>query len=217
MPHIFIPGWATDGRVLRNSGIRDNFVSITHSSLWRPPRQDTAGTEGGIFRNALIVGWSLGGFLALDVTLRGGMRDCTLVLVGIRRRYPDHELRRVSHLLRTNTRAFLKRFYGDVFAGAGIQGPPMRRLIRDYMASYTYPLLRDSLDLFRKAEITPHKLARAGRVAVVHGERDRVAPFSEARDLASEAGVPFFGIPGAGHAAFLDQAFGEIIDDYDRC
>ena len=51
-------------------------------------------------------------------------------------------------------------------------------------------------------------------MAIVHGEKDVVAPLAEAEGVAREGGnATFHPLPGAAHAAFLADGFRAVVAD----
>jgi pimeloyl-ACP methyl ester carboxylesterase len=73
--------------------------------------------------------------------------------------------------------------------------------------------LREGISYLASARLSRDTLP-ACPVAVVHGEKDVVAPFAEAEGVAREGGnATFHALPGAAHAAFLADGFRTVAGD----
>jgi pimeloyl-ACP methyl ester carboxylesterase len=73
--------------------------------------------------------------------------------------------------------------------------------------------LREGISYLASARLSRDTLP-ACPVAVVHGEKDVVAPFAEAEGVAREGGnATFYALPEAAHAAFLADGFRAVAGD----
>jgi len=162
-----------------------------------------------------VVGWSLGGFLAAEFAREHPDRVRRVVLVGIRRGYPEGDVEAVQRSLSTDPGGCLAGFYAQCFYPSHI--PAYRRFRSGLQAAYLREMddgaLREGLSYLAGAKLSGETLP-ACPVAIVHGGKDVVAPFAEAEGVAREGGnATFHPLPGAAHAAFLADGFRALIAD----
>ena len=89
---VLLPGWATDGRIF--DGVLPGVTAVTTGPL-RPEgfsRRLAAFLDRTARGPVTVVGWSLGGFLAAEFAREYPDRVRRVVLVGIRREYPEGDL-----------------------------------------------------------------------------------------------------------------------------
>jgi len=212
---VLLPGWATDGRIFE--GVLPGVTAVTTGPL-RP--------EGLSHRLALfldrtargpvtVVGWSLGGFLAAQFAREYPDRVRRVVLVGIRRKYPEGDVAEVLRSLSADPGVCLSGFYAQCFYPS--QMPAYRRFRAGLQAAYLREMnggaLREGLSYLAGTRLSGETLP-ACPVAVVHGEDDVIAPFAEAEGVARECGNAMFHLlPGTAHAAFLADGFLAVVAD----
>src|SRR5512140_2106281 len=96
---VLLPGWATDGRIFE--GGLPGVTAVTTGQL--RPMGFTARLAAFLGREArgpvTVVGWSLGGFLAAEFAREYPDRVRRVVLVGIRRAYPEDDVAGVARSL----------------------------------------------------------------------------------------------------------------------
>jgi pimeloyl-ACP methyl ester carboxylesterase len=96
--------------------------------------------------------------------------------------------------------------------------PPAYRRFRGglqaaYLREIDVGVLREGLSYLASARLSGETLPECP-VAVVHGEKDVVAPLAEAEGVAMEGGnATFHPLPGAAHAAFLADGFRAVVAD----
>ncbi len=212
---VLLPGWATDGRIFE--GVLPGVTAVTTGPL--RPEGFSPRLEAFLDRTArgpvTVVGWSLGGFLAAEFAREYPDRVWRVVLVGIRREYPEGDVEAVLRSLSADPGGCLSAFYTQCFYPS--QMPAYRRFRAGLQAAYLREMdggaLRDGLSYLAGARLSGGTLP-ACPVAIVHGEKDVVAPFAEAEDVAREAGsATFHALPGAAHAAFLADGFRAVVGD----
>ena len=212
---VLLPGWATDGRVF--DGLFPGVATVTTGVL--RPEGFTRRLSSFLDRSArapvAIVGWSLGGFLAAEFAREYPEKVRSVVLVGIRRGYPEGAVEAVSRSLSADRNACLTSFYAQCFYPS--QMTAYRRFRVGLQGSYLRELdggaLRDGLSYLASAGLSAGTLPTCP-VTIVHGEKDVVAPLAEAESVARECGnASFHPLPGAAHAAFLAEGFHAVTAD----
>ncbi|MBE0605191.1 MAG: alpha/beta hydrolase [Deltaproteobacteria bacterium] len=212
---VLLPGWATDGRIFE--GILPGVTAVTTGAL-RPegfPRRLASFLDRSVRGPVTVVGWSLGGFLAAEFAREHRDRVRRVVLVGIRRAYPEGEVAAALRSLSTVPGGYLSGFYARCFYPS--QMPAYRRFRSGLQPAYLREMdpgvLRDGLSYLANARLSGEALP-ACPVAIVHGEDDVVAPLAEAEGVARESGhATFHPLPGAAHAAFLADGFRAVVAD----
>lgn len=210
---VLLPGWATDGRVFE--GILPGVTAVTTGQL-RPegfPRRLASFLDRSVRGPVMVVGWSLGGFLAAEFAREHRDRVRRVVLVGIRRGYPEGDVAGVLRSLLADPGSCLPAFYARCFYPS--QMPAYRRFRSGLQPAYLREMdpgvLRDGLSYLADARLSGETLPDCP-VAIVHGEEDVVAPLAEAEGVARESGhATFHPLPGAAHAAFLTDGFRAVV------
>jgi len=212
---VLLPGWATDGRIF--DGALPGVTAVTTGPL--RPEGFAARLATFLDRAArgpvTVVGWSLGGFLAAGFARECPDRVRRLVLVGIRRAYPEGEVAAVLRSLSADPGGCLSGFYARCFYPS--QMPAYRRFRSGLQAAYLREMdvgaLREGLTYLAAASLSGGTLP-ACPVAIVHGEDDVIAPSAEAEGVAREGGnATFHPLAGAAHAAFLADGFRAVFAD----
>ncbi len=212
---VLLPGWATDGRIFE--GLLPGVAAVTTGPL-RPDgftRRLASFLDRAARGPVTVVGWSLGGFLAAEFARERPERVRRVVLVGIRRRYPEGDVKGVLRSLSADPGACLSGFYARCFYPS--QMPAWRRFRAGLQAAYLREMdgdvLREGLSYLASASLSGETLPRCP-VSVVHGEKDVVAPLAEAEGVARDSGnATFHRLPGAAHAAFLAEGFRAVVAD----
>jgi pimeloyl-ACP methyl ester carboxylesterase len=212
---VLLPGWATDGRIFE--GVLPGVAAVTTGPL-RPagfPRRLAAFLDRAARRPVTVVGWSLGGFLAAEFAREHPDRVRRVVLVGIRREYPEGDVEAVLRSLSSDQDTCLSGFYAQCFYPSQI--PAYRRFRGGLQAAYLREMdvgaLREGLSYLGEARLSGGMLPSCP-VAIVHGEKDVVAPLAEAEEVAREGGnASFHPLPEAAHAAFLADGFRAVVVD----
>jgi pimeloyl-ACP methyl ester carboxylesterase len=212
---VLLPGWATDGRILE--GVFPGITAVTTGPL-RPEgfqRRLAAHLDRAARGSVTVVGWSLGGFLAAEFAREYPDRVRRVVLVGIRRAYPEGDVAGILRSLSADPVTCLSGFYAQCFFPSQI--PAYRRFRAGLQAAYLREMdggaLREGLSYLAGARLSGDTLP-ACPVTIVHGEKDVVAPLPEAEGVAREsAHATFHSLPGAAHAAFLAEGFRAVVAD----
>lgn len=164
-------------------------------------------------RPVTLVGWSLGGYVALEIARENPGLVGKLILVGVRRSYPAEQIKGVRRAVRRDRPGFLARFYRQCFL-PGWSGPYRRfkaTLLDSYLEDMHMEYLTAGLDYLARQSIVPSALPDCP-VVFVHGEKDAVAPVADVRRLVREVPRAVLRvIGGVGHAAFLDPGFDDEV------
>ncbi|OGQ97526.1 MAG: hypothetical protein A2521_10030 [Deltaproteobacteria bacterium RIFOXYD12_FULL_57_12] len=201
---VFLPGLGFDGRIIRL--VAPKKPAWIHPDTLLDP--DTLVHDLRTFldregiRQIALVGWSMGGYLALDFARAYPEAVRQLTLVSIRRQWPAAEIRHLRAALTTDPAGFLTEFYRKCFIGhrsafrvfaAGLQ--------REYLQNLTpatVALLQRGLDYVAQADNRPI----AGiNTLLIHGRQDIISPVNQMPDTNDTIAVEL--LNNCGHLPFL--------------
>jgi pimeloyl-[acyl-carrier protein] methyl ester esterase len=165
-----------------------------------------------------VVGWSLGGQLALTWARLRPQQVDSLVLIAatpsfIRRgdwspALDDDVLNAFATALATDTRATMQRFISLQARGDEHARAVMQRL-RALASECPLPApaaLQGGLQILRESDLRSVLPTIGQRALVIHGDRDALAPVAAGAFLASSLPAAHFSpIEGAGHAPFISR------------
>ena len=84
--------------------------------------------------------------------------------------------------------------------------------MKRYLEKMELRALLQELDELSRHEVSPEYLKNVKRIKIVHGEKDRIAPIGEAREIKNELPrAEFIAFRGAGHLPFLRKDFRERV------
>lgn len=174
--------------------------------------------EGLRLEDATLVGWSLGGQVALAALPRLRPRVARLVLVSTTPRFtlgddwphglPAASLEALARRVRRDPARAVDRFFEGMFVD-GELGPATRSLATALRAAVPPPdagAALAGLDVLAATDLRPVLPRVDLPTLVVHGERDPICPAGAGRALAEA--IPGAGLAllaGAGHAPFLSR------------
>ena len=209
---LLIPGWALDCRIFNFVDLKYNYLVSTF--IWPTDFMQEANSaieELGLKRVS-ILGHSMGGFLAKDFALKYPEKIGELILVGIRRKYSEEEIRPVRENLRKNRAAFIYKMYDQSFSEAekDLLSWFKSNLLKIYIQEMDDPMLDAGLDYLSKAEIRPEGLENI-KTRFIHGENDAIAPIDEAAAIALRLPAARFDrVKDGGHMIPLRKDFNSI-------
>jgi len=167
---------------------------------------------------AIWLGWSLGGFVALDAALRHPARVAALVLVGATAKFvqaPDWPAAMPSGVfagfadsLAQDYRGTLQRFL-SLQAGTDEAGRMLIKRLRRELFAHGEPgpeALTAGLSILAHSDLRMRLPEIQVPTLVVHGTHDRLVPPAAGEFLArSIRGARLVSMAGLGHAPFLSQ------------
>ena len=205
---VLLPGWATDARIFDCLALPYNLI--------RPSgliTRDIDSLADFLFSLGIgpvvLLGWSLGGFAAMNFARRFPDLVAQQVLVGIRQQYPVQQLGDIEVSIQEGDRArALSAFYRQCFLPAQREDFRWFRaeLEPDYLRTLREDELLDGLESLAEGEVISDMLTCCP-TTIIHGAQDIIAPPAEARAIAERTGTPFHLLTHSGHAAMLAEGF----------
>jgi pimeloyl-[acyl-carrier protein] methyl ester esterase len=235
---VLLHGWGLHGGIWGNlpaSLARDYQVTTPdlpghgRSGLGRGPLTLEAMTDNIakiVAMPAIWLGWSLGGFVALDAALRHSTCVAGLVLVGATPKFvqspdwsagmPRDVLAGFVDSLRHDYRSTLNRFL-SLQAGTDEAGRALIKGLRRVLFAHGEPkteALTAGLSILENCDLRTRLAEIRVPTLVIHGTQDRLVPPAAGEFLAEHIrGARFVSMAGMGHAPFLSQpeAFLEVL------
>lgn len=201
-PVVFLPGWAFSGMILELADKAPGWLAMDFPL---DPASALADLSAFLDSQALdrvrLVGWSMGGNLALDFAATNPARIAGLILLGVRAAWPTEEIAAIRGELNKAPEDFLRDFHRKCFLGS-------RKAYRRFVAlqqeallqALDLPLLERGLNYL--ADWRPPQTIPNCPIICGHGRKDLVAP------LATRLRIPGAQVKLAGHgghAFFLDE------------
>ncbi|MGA2774850.1 MAG: hypothetical protein ABSE81_02165 [Candidatus Omnitrophota bacterium] len=210
---VLIPGWATDYRIFQPLELNYNYLLVSEFSPFSFTQDLSQYLKSNSIAKISILGWSLGGFLAADFTVRNRDNVEQLILLGMREKYKVQALTGIEEKLKKNRVAWLYKFYLDCFSRNDRQGLSWFRkeLLKDYLKKQELLGLIAGLDYLSRVALDINSLKQIESLRIFHGSADIIAPLKEA--LAIKAQLPkaeFVSVQKVGHALFLSSSFKDI-------
>jgi pimeloyl-ACP methyl ester carboxylesterase len=202
---LFIPGWATDFRIFSQLNLKYNYLfPVSFNPFYfHAELADFLGRKG--IAKISLFGWSLGSFLAEEFIRRYPQKSEEVFLVSVSRQYPQAALAAIKERIVRGKAAFLYKFYGNCFSLQDTAGRQWfrRHLLREYPHQFSLRDLLSGLEYLAGARLDFNFLSPLKKLKIFHGTEDKIAPFSQAEELASGIkGAEFTALPAAGHIPF---------------
>jgi pimeloyl-ACP methyl ester carboxylesterase len=206
---LLVPGWATDHRIFRPLDLEFNYLAAVSFS----PRDFQESLLSALRRHRLdrvaVLGWSLGGYLALEFARAHPERvmEGALFAVGMRERYDAKVIEAIKGRLTRNKAAYLRRFYEACFSAGEREAREWfeRELLESYLDQMESEALLAGLDYLASASPADAK------ARFIHGREDRIAPVGEMMAMKERLpGTRLVCMENAGHAAFLNPEFKKV-------
>lgn len=166
-----------------------------------------------------LLGWSLGGQVAIELSRTQPGQVDRLVLVASTPRFsagngwehglPELQVRAMARNLRRNYVKTMGTFFSGMFAGEVVPGERYRQLIAQVVRSGSLPepeVALASLETLDRADLRPLLAGLACPTLVMHGDQDRITLPAAGRYLAET--IPearWMLLPGVAHAPFLTR------------
>jgi pimeloyl-[acyl-carrier protein] methyl ester esterase len=232
LPKVFLHGWGQSRQIWQKQ--QDIFPDATFLNL--PGHGGAADAHDWVTSIAgqlpespcIIVGWSLGGTVAMKIALKYPEKVAALILVATTPRFcskegwehgcSDELFRTFKSGIETNAAKTMSRFFALMFQGDKITRQVCNDIARIAVDGDSPPSeagLRRGLEQLEKCDLR-HQLSRIVQPAVVmHGEGDAVIPVGAGRHLAeSLPNSHWHPFSHCGHAPFLSQTeiFNEALE-----
>ena len=233
-PLLLLHGWAMSAAAFSESAalLADRFRLLIpdlpgHGRSTPAQQNDLAGIAADLMHwlSAVeqapvgLVGWSLGGMLALEIARQQTLPVAGLVLIGTTPRFtasddwayglPSTQVRALARNLARSFETTLAEFFALSFAGEDISPERLREIRNFAVKRGPLPDRAAALALLNTLSVQDQR-AMLGAIPqpalVLHGELDRITPVAAGRQLA--ALLPqgrFVEFAGVGHGLFLSQ------------
>jgi pimeloyl-[acyl-carrier protein] methyl ester esterase len=240
-PMMFVHGWGQSASIWFEQ--RQQFAGAIFTNL--PGHGGAADAPSGTWRDALaeqmpaspciLIGWSLGGLLALDMVLQSPERIAGLVLVSSTpcfRQRPDwlhgcdsetfSAFEQGIHAPDKERNRVMSRFFSLILHGDELPRSAFNQLARqavDRQHPASFPGLAQGLELLNSMDLRGQLDGITMPTLILHGEQDAIVPVAAGRELAGciPHAVSHI-LPGCGHAPFLTKAkvFNDILEAWCR-
>ena len=209
---VLIPGWATDYKIFASLDIKFNYLLPIGFSPFSFEKNLLRTLRKYKIAKISLLGWSLGGFWAVEFAAKYTHLINELILVSIRKSYKAQEIARIKSRLRKNKKQCLYEFYSRCFYRQDRLYWFRENFLKSYYRELDLDYLSTTLDYLKDREINPQALRGITKIKIVHGEFDRVAPIVEAIDIKNSLPrAKFILIKDTGHMPFLGTDFNKYI------
>lgn len=176
-------------------------------------------TERLQLSNIALLGWSLGGQVALQIAANGQLQVNKLLLVATTPRFCQsddwaHGLppTQIKALDRNLVRAYEKTmgdFFNLQFVGENLPKERYRQILKFAVRCSKLPqteVARDALRLLSRADLRPQLTTVSQPTLIMHGEVDQIIPLAAGEYLASHLpSAQLYHLPNIGHAPFFSS------------
>ncbi|NTV12713.1 MAG: alpha/beta fold hydrolase [Desulfobulbaceae bacterium] len=206
---VFLPGWGFDGRITSLAAPPRSWLTTSHPAGPADilAELDETLTRFGI-ESIVLVGWSLGAYLALDFAADHPEKVSALYLLAGRDYWPPAEIEAIRQGISADQDGFLSSFYRKCFLGYRQAGQAFReRLEEQYLATLSPEILNAGLDYLNDMRLAPRLQRLAGLdlpIYLLEGAKDIIAPPADAPAIAGPFRQLF---RHGGHPLFLEADF----------
>lgn len=178
---IFLPGWGFDGRILT---LADPPKSWIFPDFFLDPDAVPKMLPDYLRRREIpkvqLVGWSMGGNLALDFSRRYPERVAGLHLLSVRRHWPAGEIDAIRTALDADPQSFMASFYRKCFLGDKARYQRfVKSLQEEYLGALDLAVLHRGLDYLASLPEGGPVSVPGAEVFCLHGGKDIIAPVGE--------------------------------------
>jgi malonyl-CoA O-methyltransferase len=200
-PVVFLPGWGFDGRIIT---LADPPRSWIFPDFFLDPDSVPKMLLDHLRRRKIprvqLVGWSMGGNLALDFARSYPERIAGLHLLSVRRHWPAMEIEAIRAALDADPQSFMSSFYRKCFLGDKARYQLfVKQLQEEYLGALDLSVLHRGLDYLENPRAVVPVSNPVGEVFCLHGGKDIIAPVEEMllvegaqRQVYGQAGHTFF-------------------------
>lgn len=206
---VFLPGWGFDGRVTGLAAPPRPWLTTNRPA---DPAEILAGLDTSLkylgIESIVLVGWSLGAYLALDFAAIHPGKISAVYLLAARDQWPPAEIAAIRQGIREDRDEFMRSFYRKCFLGYRQAGQDFReKLEEQYLTALSPPILNEGLDYLGEVHLAQRLRPLAGfdlPIYLLDGARDIIAP-----PTAPPAGATHFHqlFRHGGHPLFLEADF----------
>lgn len=186
----------------------------------------------GLPESSLLVGWSLGGMLAIQMAALSPQKIAGLVLVSTTPCFrngtdwdagcSDAIFKNFESGLQDHAARTISRFFALMLHGEVLSRPEFNAIVRDAV-DRSHPAsadgLRQGLTLLRELDLRNVLTGIKAPCLIMHGDQDAVVPLAAGEHLDGHIpGATFERFEGCGHAPFLTQPakFNQLLEGWCR-
>lgn len=206
---VFLPGWGFDGQVTVLAAPPRPWLTTTRPT---GPAEILAALDESLaqlgIESVVLVGWSLGAYLALDFAAAHPEKISAIYLLAGRDHWPPAEIAAIRQGITDDQDGFMRSFYRKCFLGYRQAGQTFReKLEEQYLTALSAPILNAGLDYLDDIRLAERLRPLAGLDLPIYrleGNKDIIAPPSDS----SAMGSPFHQLfRHGGHPLYLEQGF----------
>jgi malonyl-CoA O-methyltransferase len=204
-----LPGWGFDGRVTTLAASPRPWLTTNRPAA---PSEILAGLDNSLaqlgIKSVVLVGWSLGAYLALDFAAIHAGKVSAVYLLAARDRWPHEDIAAIRQGITDDRDGFMRSFYRKCFLGYRQAGLTFREHLEEqYLADLPAPMLDEGLDYLGDVRLAERLRPLAGfdlPIYLLEGARDIIAPPTDSPAVTT----PFHQLfQHGGHPLFLEKDF----------
>lgn len=211
---VLIPGWGFDCQIFDKLDLDYNYFLYTGNLKDFNAALLVLLNEKKLSSVSLL-GWSHGAFVAGAFAGQNPDLVDKIILISLRRKYLPAEIESTKKSIEQNLRAFLIKFYKECFTTEENSAFSWfkQKLMPNYLNAADKNKLLENLTLLGQQEAHPALLGKIKKLTLVHGKGDRIAPITEAIEVAKNLPrVNLIAFENTGHLPFLAKDFKERLN-----